>query len=63
MKFRLLILSLLVPFAAGAQEAFVEQVQKRDSILIADQIRYGVVLQNVTEGTPLALPQFNARKI
>lgn len=58
MKFRLLILSLLVPFAAGAQEAFVEQVQKRDSILIADQIRYGVVLENVTEGTPLALPQF-----
>lgn len=57
MKFILLILSLLVPFAAGAQEAFVEQVQKRDSILIADQIRYGVVLENVTEGTPLALPQ------
>ena len=58
MKFKLIILSLLIPFAAGAQEAFVEQVQKRDSILIADQIRYGVVLENVTEGTPLALPQF-----
>ena len=58
MKFKLLILSLLFPAAAWAQEAFVEQVQKRDSILIADQLRYGVVLENVTEDTPLALPQF-----
>ena len=57
MKLKLLILSLFIPLAAGAQDAFLEQVQKRDSILIADQLRYGVVLENVADGTPLALPE------
>jgi len=42
----------------NAGEAFLEPQQKRDSVLIADQVRYGVLLENVTEGTPLALPEF-----
>ncbi len=41
-----------------AGETFLEPLQKRDSVLIADQLRYGVLLENVTEGTPLALPEF-----
>ena len=41
---------------------FLEQVQKRDSILVADQLRYGVVLENVVEGTPLALPEIKPEK-
>ncbi len=53
---------MLVPLAAWGQDAFVEPVQKRDSILIADQLRYGVVLKNVTEGTPLALPEIKPEK-
>ena len=55
MKLLFLILSVLVQ---NAGTAFLEQVQKRDSILIADQLRYGVVLENVAENTPLALPEF-----
>ncbi|MCQ2142181.1 MAG: hypothetical protein MJY83_07530 [Bacteroidales bacterium] len=37
--------------------AFVEQLQKRDSILIADQLRYGFQLNDVEEGTKLFLPE------
>ena len=55
MKLLFLILSVLVQ---NAGNTFLEQVQKRDSILIADHLRYGVVLENVAEGTPLALPEF-----
>ena len=65
MKEKLLLLTLLLPvlaFAEGqrkeAGEAFMEPLNKRDSILIADQFRYGVQLKNVAEGTPLALPVF-----
>ena len=36
---------------------FLEPLQKRDSVLIGDQLRYGVVLENMAEGTPLALPE------
>ncbi len=46
----------------NAGEAFLEPQQKRDSVLIADQVRYGVLLENVTEGTPLALPEFKIDK-
>ena len=56
-------LLLLLPLWAGAQgrripagEAFLEPVTPRDSVLIADQLLYGMELKNVTEGTPLALP-------
>ena len=36
---------------------FLEQLQKRDSILVADQLLYGVNLGNVEAGTQYAFPQ------
>ena len=70
MKARGLIgLLLAVGFGARAEglridkgEAFLEPLQKRDSVLIADQFRYGVQLSDVAEGTPLALPVFELEK-
>ena len=41
-----------------AGECFLEPLQQRDSVLIADQLRYGVELKDIQEGTPLALPEF-----
>lgn len=56
-------LLLLLPLWAGAQgrripagEAFLEPLTPRDSVLIADQVLYGMEFKNLTEGTPLALP-------
>ena len=43
-------------------ETFLQPLQKRDSVLVADQFRYGFVLENVTEGTPLALPEMKPEK-
>ncbi len=40
--------------------SFVEQLRKRDSILIADQLRYGFSLQDVEEGTRIALPDWSS---
>lgn len=61
----LLLLPVLL-FAEGqrrnAGDAFLEPLQKRDSVLIADQLRYGVLLKDVGEGTPLALPEFQPEK-
>lgn len=39
-------------------EAFLQPVQERDSVLIADQLRYGFVLNQVEEGTLFALPEW-----
>ncbi len=36
--------------------AFLEQLQERDSVLIADQLLYGFELKGVTEGTLIGLP-------
>ncbi len=36
--------------------AFLEQLQERDSVLIADQLLYGFELKGVTEGTMFGLP-------
>ena len=62
MKLKLIIPALLLTTLLGAQgirkeagNTFLEPLQKRDSVLIADQFRYGIVLENVPEGTPLAL--------
>ena len=56
----------LSPGAEGlrkeAGETFLEPLQKRDSVLVADQLRYGIVLENVPEGTPLALPEMKPEK-
>ena len=69
MKRLLVIAALLLPVLAQAEglrkvagDTFLEPVQPRDSILIADQLRYGMLLENVTEGTPLALPEFKAEQ-
>ena len=37
--------------------SFIEQLQERDSVLIADQVRYGFNLQQVEEGTRFGFPQ------
>ena len=57
MKLLTLILALLldiVPFG----EAFLRPLQKRDSVLIADQLAYGFRLEGVQEGTQLAVSDF-----
>ena len=41
-------------------DATLQQLQKRDSILIADQIRYGVTIEDVKAGEKIALPDFSA---
>ena len=38
--------------------SFLQPLQERDSVLIADQILYGFELQQVEEGTQYAFPQF-----
>ena len=45
----------IVPFG----DAFVRQLQKRDSVLVADQIKYGFALDNVETGTSLGLADFS----
>ena len=67
---RLFIISLLLAGTlAGAQSlrkeagsCFLEPLEARDSVLVADQLRYGFRLENVTEGTPLALPELKFEK-
>lgn len=39
--------------------SFLEPLQKRDSVLIGDQFRYGFHLKDVAEGTVFALPDFS----
>lgn len=52
-----LLLSVLIGIPSG--NAFLEPLQKRDSILIADQLRYGVQLKDIKEGTRIAFPDFS----
>lgn len=42
-----------------AGEAFLEQLQKRDSILVADQLEYGFRLDSVKAGTEFAFQDFS----
>ena len=42
-----------------AGDAFLKPLQKRDSMLIADQMKYGFRLDNVKAGTALALPDLS----
>ena len=39
-------------------DAFLRQLQKRDSVLVADQLSYGFALQDVKPGTGLAMMDF-----
>lgn len=43
----------------SAGKAFLRPLQQRDSVLIADQLVYGFVLEGVEEGTQIALPDFS----
>jgi len=42
----------------SADGAFLRQLQQRDSVLIADQLKYGVRLNNIPEGTRLVFPDW-----
>lgn len=65
MKRILLNIIALLLFVAGASAqglietpgAFLEQLQQRDTVLIADQLRYGFTLEGVEEGTRFMLPE------
>jgi len=50
----ILILSALLDIVPGGK-AYLKQLQPRDSILIADQVEYGFILEGVKDGTGLAL--------
>lgn len=56
----LLLLPVLVSRAEGrrtqAGETFLEQLTPRDSVLVADWVRYGFVCKDVAEGTSFQLP-------
>lgn len=57
MKALIIILAALMDVIPGG-EAVLEQLQKRDSILIADQLRYQITVTGAEAGTVLALPDF-----
>lgn len=72
MRKALIYLLLLLPSVAWSQEAealvpagkvvemtgsFLQPLQERDSVLIADQVRYGFDLPQVEEGTVFGFPQ------
>lgn len=58
MKVLTLILAVMLDVVPAGQ-AFLKQLQPRDSILIADQLEYGFQLDSLAEGTPVALPDFS----
>lgn len=45
--------------AVAMDGAFLRPVQKRDSVLIADQLDYGVLIKGLAEGTRLAFPDYS----
>lgn len=61
----LLCLAILLPVTVSAQKviemkgSFLTPLQKRDSILIADQLKYGFKLDGVKEGTRFLLPDYS----
>ncbi|MBP5336555.1 MAG: hypothetical protein J6Y63_03480 [Bacteroidales bacterium] len=57
MKLLTLILAAMLDVVPAGQ-AYLKQLQPRDSILIADQVEYGFQLDSLAEGTALALPDF-----
>ena len=58
MKVLTLILAVMLDMVPAGQ-AFLKQLQPRDSILIADQLEYGFQLDSLAEGTPVMLPDFS----
>ncbi|MCR4823988.1 MAG: hypothetical protein K5849_01395 [Bacteroidales bacterium] len=57
MRLLTLILATMLDVVPAGQ-AWLRQMQPRDSILVADQIEYGFQLDSVPAGTSLALPDF-----
>jgi len=58
-----LIATIILAIAFGpipSGEAFLRQLQERDSILVADQVEYGFELADVVPGTILALPDYSS---
>ena len=56
---RLLSIMLVVMLdIIPAGQAFMKQLQPRDSILIADQIEYGFSLEDIQAGTEIGFPDF-----
>lgn len=59
------VLAALLPLSASGQTlkemegSFLEPLQKRDSILVADQLSYGFTLKDVEEGTGINLQDFS----
>lgn len=60
-----LVAALIVPVSSRAQGlkevegSFLEPLQQRDSILVADQLRYGFTIKDVPEGTDLRLQDYS----
>jgi len=46
-----------------SEGSFLRQLQKRDSVLIADQLEYGVELKGVSENTQLMFPDYSKQFI
>ena len=59
------VAALLLPLSSRAQGlkevqgSFLEPLQQRDSILVADQLRYGFTLEDVAEGTELRMQDYS----
>ncbi|MDY6276831.1 MAG: hypothetical protein SPL35_00185 [Bacteroidales bacterium] len=57
------LLLALLPVKGQDREAFLRQLQKRDSVLIADQLSYGAALEGLKEGTVLQLPEYDKNQL
>ena len=58
-----LLLFIVLSLATGvgpSGDSFLNRLQPRDSILIADQLEYGFTLNGVEEGTGFMLPDFSS---
>ena len=58
MKLLTIILAIAMDIIPSG-DAVLQQLQKRDSILIADQLRYSVTLNDIQAGTDIALPDLS----
>ena len=70
----ILFLVMSLPFLSAAQtdtlngtiipmgDAFLQPLQERDSVLIADQLIYGISLDGVESGTQFRFPEFRQEK-
>lgn len=57
MRFICIVLAVMLDIIPSG-EAFLRQLQQRDSILVADQLEYGVEIAGVGKGTLLGFPDF-----